>query len=282
MKRVMHRIEAFPAWDTLNRETRERFDEAARLLRTMVEPDLAAWNQTACAVASARHLYDPSFELLRASLEDEILPLYLEHRGEPTSFESRTAAESEALRMHFEDLRSSAESNNYDAFERVLCALAAHMNPRSGEFRRGDIFLNADQHGNYWQFPGPEYIAPSLRQLFDLIRSDTNPVLLGALCYFLLVHTHPFVDGNGRTSRLLCNFVWQWRGQQRAYIPLKEIFALGRGSFGIAITRVREYAEWNELMRFFVVAVEMAATFPRSPMNQHASAAARSNGTSGK
>jgi len=33
--------------------------------------------------------------------------------------------------------------------------------------------------------------------------TDIHPVLVSGLAQFQLVHIHPFVDGNGRTSRLL-------------------------------------------------------------------------------
>merc|ERR1719422_2541173 len=38
------------------------------------------------------------------------------------------------------------------------------------------------------------------------------PVKLAALAHYKLVHIHPFVDGNGRTSRLLMNLVLMQAG----------------------------------------------------------------------
>ena len=32
---------------------------------------------------------------------------------------------------------------------------------------------------------------------------DIHPVIVSAIAQFQLVHIHPFLDGNGRTSRLL-------------------------------------------------------------------------------
>ena len=39
-----------------------------------------------------------------------------------------------------------------------------------------------------------------------------HPVKLAALAHYKLVHIHPFVDGNGRTSRLLMNLVLMQAG----------------------------------------------------------------------
>jgi Fic family protein len=44
-----------------------------------------------------------------------------------------------------------------------------------------------------------------MRELVEWLRADTDihPVLVAGIAQFQLVHIHPFVDGNGRTSRLL-------------------------------------------------------------------------------
>lgn len=40
-----------------------------------------------------------------------------------------------------------------------------------------------------------------------LVRTDEHPVVKAALAHFGLVDIHPFVDGNGRTARLLMNLI---------------------------------------------------------------------------
>lgn len=44
-----------------------------------------------------------------------------------------------------------------------------------------------------------------MQELVDWLREDTSihPVLIAGIAQFQLVHIHPFIDGNGRTSRLL-------------------------------------------------------------------------------
>ncbi len=39
------------------------------------------------------------------------------------------------------------------------------------------------------------------------LNSSEHPIVEAAVAHFELVHTHPFVDGNGRTARLLMNLV---------------------------------------------------------------------------
>ena len=81
--------------------------------------------------------------------------------------------------------------------------------------------VDADQAGQYRSIQvyisGTEYIPPSpedvphlMKHLADQIhssRSALHPVELAAMAHKRLVDIHPFVDGNGRTARLLMNLV---------------------------------------------------------------------------
>ncbi len=53
-------------------------------------------------------------------------------------------------------------------------------------------------------FP-PLEVAPLMAELVAWLNAPTeiHPVLVSGIAQFQLVHIHPFVDGNGRTSRLL-------------------------------------------------------------------------------
>ena len=44
-----------------------------------------------------------------------------------------------------------------------------------------------------------------MQELVDWINHETeiHPVLMSGIAQFQLVHIHPFLDGNGRTARLL-------------------------------------------------------------------------------
>jgi len=47
-------------------------------------------------------------------------------------------------------------------------------------------------------------------------------VEMAALAHYKLVFIHPFVDGNGRTSRLLMNFILMQAGFPPVIIPVEE------------------------------------------------------------
>jgi hypothetical protein len=75
----------------------------------------------------------------------------------------------------------------------------------AGRFRRTQVFV-----GNHIP-PPPEEIPTQMTQLVDWLNSEEalslHPIHYSAIAHYKLVYIHPFLDGNGRTSRLLMNWV---------------------------------------------------------------------------
>lgn len=81
--------------------------------------------------------------------------------------------------------------------------------------------VDADQAGQYRSIQvyisGTEYIPPSPKDIPQLMKpltdqihfshSTPHPIELAAMAHKRLVYIHPFVDGNGRTARLLMNLI---------------------------------------------------------------------------
>ena len=89
---------------------------------------------------------------------------------------------------------------------------------------------NAGKYRNIQVFiTGTEYIPPTADEVAPLMKafiSDLNnksktlhPVVLAAFAHRRLVDVHPFIDGNGRTARLLMNLILVNKGYQIASIP---------------------------------------------------------------
>jgi Fic family protein len=70
--------------------------------------------------------------------------------------------------------------------------------------------------------------------------SDVHPVLVGGIAQFQLVHIHPFIDGNGRTSRLLSTLCLYRAGYNfKRLFSLSEFYDRDRPSFYAAPCRER-------------------------------------------
>lgn len=91
--------------------------------------------------------------------------------------------------------------------------------------------------------PSPENVPPLMRELVEWLRADTgiHPVLVAGIAQFQLVHIHPFVDGNGRASRLLSTLCLYRSGYDfKRLFTLSEFYDRDRSAFYAAIQGVRE------------------------------------------
>ena len=71
--------------------------------------------------------------------------------------------------------------------------------------------------------------------------SDAHPVLTSGVAQFQLVHIHPFVDGNGRTSRLLSTLCLYRAGYDfKRLFSISEFYDRDRLAFYAAIQGVRD------------------------------------------
>lgn len=91
--------------------------------------------------------------------------------------------------------------------------------------------------------PPPEQVPPLMAELVGWLRAVTgiHPVLVAGIAQYQLVHIHPFVDGNGRTSRLLSTLCLYRSGYDfKRLFTLSEFYDRDRGAFYAALQDVRE------------------------------------------
>ena len=76
----------------------------------------------------------------------------------------------------------------------------------AGRYRSVPVFISGSAHTP----PQPYLLARKMEELmefYDAKKTVLHPVILAAEMHLRLVTIHPFVDGNGRTSRLLMNLI---------------------------------------------------------------------------
>ena len=86
-----------------------------------------------------------------------------------------------------------------------------------------NLVVNSQTRKIIYTPPPPEDVPPLMRELVDWLRAESpiHPVLVAGIAQFHLVHIHPFLDGNGRTSRLLSTL-----SLYRAGYDFKRLFTL--------------------------------------------------------
>ncbi len=169
------------------------------------------------------------------------------------SEEERAALTPSALRVLGEPMLKAALYDIEQTLQdRVGSALIDEI--RSGALALGEVLsdhfvrdLHRRLYGDVWEWGGkfrllqtnigiaPEQIAVQLRSEMDNLRyrweeiHDLDPQTLGLLAHIAVVRIHPFVDGNGRATRLLADVVlaaaatgdavrFDWDINRRAYI----------------------------------------------------------------
>ena len=130
---------------------------------------------------------------------------------------------------------------------RALDWVNAHVNRSPQELTEDDILLIHalilkgidDEHAGYYRrvpvrisgstvvMPNPLKVPDLMAQLQSWLNNatDLHPVELAAEAHHRLVSIHPFVDGNGRTARLLMNLILLMSGYPPAIIRKRDRLA---------------------------------------------------------
>ncbi len=141
---------------------------------------------------------------------------------------------------------------------------------RPGEYRQIQNMVANSQTGEVIYRPPPWGDVPALMtQLVEWLNdeSDIHPVLVAAVAQFQLVHIHPFVDGNGRTSRLLSTLCLYRSGYDfKRLFTISEFYDRDRRAFYDAIQGVRDASmDLTGWLEFFTtgLATQMQETVDR-------------------
>jgi Fic family protein len=126
-----------------------------------------------------------------------------------------------------------------------------------GDYRKVQNYVVNSATGRTVYTPPPPGDVPELmRQLVDWLAqpSAIHPMLTSGIAQFQLVNIHPFVDGNGRTSRLLSTLCLYRAGYDfKRLFTISEYYDRDRESFYRAIQGVRESGmEMTGWLEFFV------------------------------
>lgn len=107
--------------------------------------------------------------------------------------------------------------------------------------------------GEIFYFATPEETPAKMEELINLFRTkkseiETNPILLAAEFHYKFIRIHPFDDGNGRTARILMNFILMQYGYPPVIIKTEDktnyFAALQQGDAGL-IEQFVEYIAQN-------------------------------------
>ena len=112
-----------------------------------------------------------------------------------------------------------------------------------GEYRRVQNYIINSATGETIYTPPPVRDVPGLmRELVAWLNrpTDIHPVIVSGIAQFQLVHIHPFLDGNGRASRLLSTLLLYRAGYDfKRLFTISEYYDRDRMAFYSALQGVR-------------------------------------------
>ncbi len=113
-----------------------------------------------------------------------------------------------------------------------------------GEYRKIQNYVVNSKTKEVIYTPPPVYELPQLMQtLVDWINQENtiHPVLVSGIAQFQLVHIHPFLDGNGRTARLLSTLCLYRSGYDfKKLFTISEYYDRNREKYYHALQAVRQ------------------------------------------
>jgi Fic family protein len=113
-----------------------------------------------------------------------------------------------------------------------------------GEYRRVQNYVaNSLTKEIIYTPPPPQDVPPLMAEFVSWLNAEqeVHPILVAGVAQFQLVHIHPFLDGNGRTARLLSMLCLYRRGYDfKRLFTLSEYYDRDRPSYYRAIQSVRE------------------------------------------
>lgn len=142
-----------------------------------------------------------------------------------------------------------------------------------GQFRTSQNWIGGTRPGNaHFVPPPPGEVMNCLGDLEKFMNAEEDgysSLIRAAIVHAQFETIHPFLDGNGRTGRMLISlmlFRAQIIRQPHLYISL--YFKQHREEYYRRLDRVRSHGEWEEWVEFFLEGVASSASFAADSANR--------------
>jgi Fic family protein len=105
-----------------------------------------------------------------------------------------------------------------------------------GMFRKGNVSAGGSYFPNYDKVePYTIQLVKRINDTLAKVQTEREQLKLSFIAHFDLVSVHPFYDGNGRTSRLLMNYIQALYG-----LPLAIVFKEDKADYYVALEETRK------------------------------------------
>jgi Fic family protein len=153
---------------------------------------------------------------------------------------------------------------------KILLGNSRGQHKTPGEFRTSQNWIGGTRPGNaHFVPPPPDTMHKCLGELEKYIhKEDGTPMLVkAALIHQQFETIHPFLDGNGRTGRLLITLFLCVNGFLRSpFLYLSLFFKKHRGQYYDSLSAPRQTGDWEAWINFFLEGVAETAANAKSTL----------------
>jgi prophage maintenance system killer protein len=111
-------------------------------------------------------------------------------------------------------------------------------------YRSSQVYIRGANHVP----PNPARVSDMMDEMFELLKEETSAAVRAVLGHLIFVHIHPFMDGNGRTSRFLMNLMFVSGGFPwtivRAEKPRRDAYFTALDKAHTTRTEVEDFARF--------------------------------------
>jgi len=172
-------------------------------------------------------------------------------KGKPLKDHLEARDHYEALEFLYETIEHNKQQTISEVFIRTLHQLVVRETQReeAGKYRSVNVVITGSDHTP----PDVNEVSVKMRDFIQWIKNNQkklHPIELAALIHHKMVYVHPFIDGNGRTARLVMNLTLMHEGY-----PLVVVLKNDRGKYYRALSQA-DNDIYGPLIRFIAQAVE--------------------------
>jgi len=122
-------------------------------------------------------------------------------------------------------------------------------NKNAGAYRTQNVGV-VKSDGELHSFTEPLKIEEEMNKFIEWLHSQTieEPILLATLVHLKFVSIHPFIDGNGRTARLLMNLILLQNGYPQAIIKVSNRVAYIQAVEQYQQSRDNDYSDFYKVV----------------------------------
>jgi Fic family protein len=127
----------------------------------------------------------------------------------------------------------------------MISSISGNFDTSKGDLRLAQVYVDKKYFPDFNKVPKLlEELVENVNNRIDKV-SDDDIIKLSADTHYNFVNIHPFADGNGRTSRLLMNYIQLYRNE-----PLIKIFTEDRAEYIDSLNETEEKEDINIFRNF--------------------------------